>query len=124
MGKSLNKNLGRVFCVEDFGPEYLAFGPRYADFGPRYSDFGPRYLDTASACNSISWFCSTGKAWVQRWGERGASERGGGRGGQVKANHGFGTDPQQSDGTDDRIDHTATPDHKTSADQTADIDQM
>ena len=41
-----------------------------------------------------------------------------------RANHGFGTDPQQSDGTDDRIDHTATPDHKTSADQTADIDQM
>jgi len=30
-------------------------------------------------------------------------------GGQVKANHGFGTDPQQSDGADDQIDHTATP---------------
>jgi len=27
---------------------------------------------------------------------------------EVKANHGFGTDPQQSDRTDDQIDHTAT----------------
>jgi len=57
------------------------------------------------------------------WEGLGAKMGGGGEG-QVKANHGFGTDPQQSDGTDDRIDHTATPDHKTSADQTADVDQM
>ena len=120
MGKSLNKNLGRVFCVEDFGPGYLAFGPRYSDFGPRFSDFGPRYLDTPSACGSISWFCSTGKAWVQRWGGGGAQRGGGGS--------------RQITGLARILNRVMAlmigsitlqpPDHKTSADQTADIDQM
>jgi len=41
-------------------------------------------------------------------GRLGCKDEGGGGGVQVKANHGFGTDPLQSDRTDDQIDHTAT----------------
>jgi len=90
------KTLGVVF-----GPGYLAFGPRYSDFGPWYS----KILDLGT------WIppeCIWQHILVLfNWEGLGA-KMGGGGGGQVKANHGFGTDPQRSDGTDDRIDHTAT----------------
>ena len=88
-----------------FASKILDLNTWLLDPGTQILDLGSQILDQGTWIPPVHVAAYLGSVQLGRLG----CKDGGGGEGQVKANHGFGTDPQQSDGADDQIDHTATP---------------